>query len=159
HSVFARPEHSRAATRPRRLLAADGPWAAPLAGRSRGVMVADRQGVAVAYALYNLQERGTMFVKPGEPVYEGMVVGENSRTDDMDVNPSKEKKLTNMRTTASDEMIILEPPRQVTLELALEYIEDDELIEVTPSSIRLRKRALGATERRKLARNARAEES
>jgi len=100
-----------------------------------------------------------MFVKPGEPVYEGMVVGENSRTDDMDVNPSKEKKLTNMRTTASDEMIILEPPRQITLELALEYIEDDELIEVTPSSIRLRKRALGATERRKLARNARAEES
>src|SRR5438309_1660668 len=136
-----------------------GPWAGPISGRSRGVMVADRQGVAVAYALFNLQERGTMFVKPGEPVYEGMVVGENSRTDDMDVNPSKEKKLTNMRTTASDEMIILEPPRQITLELALEYIEDDELIEVTPSSIRLRKRALGATERRKLARNARAEEA
>jgi GTP-binding protein len=103
-----------------------------------------------------LQERGTMFVKPGEAVYEGMVVGENVRTGDMDVNPSKEKKLTNMRTTASDEMIILEPPRQITLELALEYIEDDELIEVTPASIRLRKRALGATERRKLARNARA---
>src|SRR5438874_2162480 len=136
-----------------------GPWAGPISGRSRGVMVADRQGVAVAYALFNLQERGTMFVKPGDPVYEGMVVGENSRTDDMDVNRSKEKKLTNMRTTASDEMIILEPPRQITLELALEYIEDDELIEVTPSSIRLRKRALGATERRKLARNARAEES
>src|SRR5213083_2026513 len=136
-----------------------GPWAGPISGRSRGVMVADRQGVAVAYALFNLQERGTMFVKPGDPVYEGMIVGENARTDDMDVNPSKEKKLTNMRTTASDEMIILEPPRQITLELALEYIEDDELIEVTPSSIRLRKRALGATERRKLARNARAEES
>src|SRR5436853_586506 len=135
-----------------------GPWARPISGRSRGVMVADRQGVAVAYALLNLQERGTMFVKPGEPVYEGMVVGENSRTDDMDVNPSKEKKLTNMRTTASDEMIILEPTRQVTLELALEYIEDDELIEVTPASIRLRKRALGATERRKLARNARSVE-
>ena len=136
-----------------------GPWAGPISGRSRGVMVADRQGVVVAYALFNLQERGTMFVKPGDPVYEGMIVGENVRTDDMDVNPSKEKKLTNMRTTASDEMIILEPPRQITLELALEYIEDDELIEVTPSSIRLRKRALGATERRKLARNARAEES
>jgi GTP-binding protein len=87
-------------------------------------------------------------------------VGENARIGDMDVNPSKEKKLTNMRTTASDEMITLEPPRQVTLELALEYIEDDELIEVTPLSIRLRKRALGATERRKLARTARsAEES
>ena len=137
-----------------------GPWAGPLSGRSRGVMVADREGVAVAYALFNLQERGTMFVKPGDAVYEGMIVGESARTGDMDVNPSKEKKLTNMRTTASDEMIVLEPPRQVTLELALEYIEDDELIEVTPSSIRLRKRALGATERRKLARNARsAEES
>src|SRR5881409_2363243 len=127
-------------------------WAGPLSGRNRGVMVADREGVVVAYALFNLQERGTMFVEPGDPLYEGMVVGENARVGDMDVNPSKEKKLTNMRTTASDEMIILEPPRQVTLELALEYIEDDELIEVTPSSIRLRKRALGATERRKLAR-------
>ena len=137
-----------------------GPWAGPLQGRSRGVMVADREGVAVGFALFNLQERGTMFVKPGDAVYEGMVVGENVRTGDMDVNPAKEKKLTNMRTTASDEMIILEPPRQITLELALEYIEDDELIEVTPSSIRLRKRALGATERRKLARDARsAEES
>src|SRR6184192_816144 len=135
-----------------------GPWAGPLEGRSRGVMVADREGVAVAYALFNLQERGAMFVKPGDPVYEGMIVGETARSGDMDVNPSKEKKLTNMRTTASDEMIMLEPPRQVTLELALEYIEDDELIEVTPSSIRLRKRALGATERRKLARNARAVE-
>ena len=135
-----------------------GRWAGPLSGRSRGVMVADREGVAVAFALFNLQERGTMFVKPGDAVYEGMVVGENARTGDMDVNPSKEKKLTNMRTTASDEMIMLEPPRLVTLELALEYIEDDELIEVTPSSIRLRKRALGATERRKLARNARAAE-
>src|SRR6266496_2677249 len=130
-----------------------GPWAGPLQGRSRGVLVADREGVAVGYALFNLQERGTMFVKPGDPVYEGMVVGENARVGDMDVNPSKEKKLTNMRTTASDEMIILEPPRQVTLELALEYIEDDELIEVTPSSLRLRKRLLGATERRKLARS------
>ncbi len=135
-----------------------GPWAGPLSGRSRGVLVADREGVVVAYALFNLQERGTMFVKPGDPAYEGMIVGENARTGDIDVNPSKEKKLTNMRTTASDEMIILEPPRQVTLELALEYIEDDELIEVTPASIRLRKRALGATERRKLARNARAVE-
>ena len=135
-----------------------GPWAGPLSGRSRGVMVADREGVVVAYALFNLQERGTMFVKPGDPVYEGMIVGESARAEDMDVNPAKEKKLTNMRTTASDEMIILEPPRQMTLELALEYIEDDELIEVTPSSVRLRKRALGATERRKLARTARAAE-
>ncbi|MGE5144952.1 MAG: translational GTPase TypA [Acidobacteriota bacterium] len=133
-----------------------GPWAGPLTGRSRGVMVADREGVAVAYALFNLQERGTMFVKPNDPVYEGMIVGEHVRPGDLDVNASKEKKLTNMRTTASDEMVILEPPRQVTLELALEYIEDDELIEVTPTSVRLRKHELGATARRKLARNLRA---
>src|SRR5207245_9584992 len=124
----------------------------------RWVGLAERERGAVLYARFNLQERGPMFVKAGEPVYEGMVVGENARVGDMDVNPSKEKKLTNMRTTASDEMIILEPPRQVTLELALEYIEDDELIEVTPSSIRLRKRALGATERRKLARKPRSVE-
>lgn len=133
-----------------------GPWAGPLSGRSRGVMVADREGVAVAYALFNLQERGTMFVKPGDPVYEGMIVGEHVRPGDLDVNATKEKKLTNMRTTASDEMVILEPPRQITLELALEYIEDDELIEVTPSSVRLRKRELQATARRKLARSLRA---
>jgi GTP-binding protein len=129
-----------------------GPWAGPISGRSRGVLVADREGVAVAYALFNLQERGSLFVRPGDAVYEGMVVGENARTGDIDVNPTREKKLTNIRTTASDEMIALEPPRQITLELALEYIEDDELIEVTPSSLRLRKRTLGATERRKLAR-------
>ncbi len=133
-----------------------GPWAGPISGRSRGVLVADREGVAVAYALFNLQERGTLFVRPGEPVYEGMIVGESARADDIDVNAAKEKRLSNMRTTASDEMIQLEPPRQVTLELALEYIEDDELIEVTPSSVRLRKRVLNATERRKLARSARA---
>jgi GTP-binding protein len=117
------------------------------------VLVADREGVVVAFALFNLQERATLFVQPGDPVYEGMIIGEHVRPGDMDVNATKEKKLTNMRTTASDEMIILEPPRQVTLELALEYIEDDELIEVTPSSVRLRKRLLGATERRKLARS------
>jgi len=131
-------------------------WAGPLAGRTRGVLVADRQGVVVAYALFNLQERGTLFVQPGDAVYEGMIVGEHARPGDLDVNATREKKLTNIRTTASDEMVILEPPRPVTLELALEYIEDDELIEVTPSSLRLRKRELGATERRKLARQARA---
>jgi GTP-binding protein len=132
-----------------------GPWAGPLSGRNRGVLVADREGVAVAYALFSLQERGTLLVRPGDPVYEGMIVGENARSGDIDVNPTREKKLTNIRTTASDEMIQLEPPRQMTLELALEFIEDDELIEVTPSSLRLRKRALGATERRKLARSGR----
>ncbi len=136
-----------------------GAWAGPLAGRKRGVLVADRQGVAVAFAIFSLQERATMFVSPGDAVYEGMIVGENSRTGDMDVNVTREKKLTNMRTTASDEMIRLEPPREVTLELALEYIEEDEWIEVTPAAVRLRKRALDAIERRKAARAARAAES
>jgi GTP-binding protein len=131
-----------------------GPWAGPLAGRKNGVLVADRVGAAVGFALFNLQERAQMFISPGDEVYEGMISGENSRPGDMDVNVSKEKKLTNMRTTASDENIQLETPRQITLEYALEYIEEDELIEVTPKSIRLRKRALAATERKKMARAA-----
>jgi len=133
-----------------------GPWAGPLAHRSRGVLVADREGTAVAYAIFGLQERAEMFVKPGDPVYAGMVVGESARTGDMDVNVTKEKKLTNIRTTASDEALRLEPPRDITLELALEYIEEDELIEVTPDAIRLRKRALDPTERRKAQRAAKA---
>ncbi|MEK9501416.1 translational GTPase TypA [Gaopeijia maritima] len=126
-----------------------GPWAGPLKGRSRGVLVADRAGQAVGFALFNLQERSTMFVSPGDPVYGGMIVGENVRQDDMDVNVTKEKKLTNMRTTSSDENIKLEPPRKLTLELSLEFIQDDELIEVTPGGIRLRKRTLDANQRRK----------
>jgi len=133
-----------------------GPWAGPLAHRSRGVLVADREGMAVAYAIFGLQERAEMFVKPGEPVYGGMVVGESARTGDMDVNITKEKKLSNIRTTATDEALRLEPPREITLELALEYIEDDELIEVTPDAIRLRKRALDPSERRKAQRAAKA---
>jgi GTP-binding protein len=132
-----------------------GPWAGPLAGRKRGVLVADREGSVVAYALGNLQERAQMFVMPGDLVYEGMIAGESSRPGDLDVNVTKEKKLTNMRTTASDENVILEPPRQITLEYALEYIEEDELIEVTPKNIRLRKRVLTANERKKAARAAR----
>ncbi len=131
-----------------------GPWAGPLSGRKRGVLVADREAPVVAFALGNLQERAQMFVTPGDVVYEGMIVGENSRPGDMDVNVGKEKKLTNMRTTASDDNVQLEPPRQITLEYALEYIEEDELIEVTPKTIRLRKRALQALERKKLARAA-----
>jgi len=126
-----------------------GPWAGNLRGRQKGVLVADREGDAVAFALFGLQERSTMLVSPGDPVYAGMIVGENVRPDDMDVNVCKEKKLTNMRTTASDENIKLEPPRKLTLELALEFIEDDELIEVTPAGIRLRKRILDANLRRK----------
>jgi len=131
-----------------------GPWAGDIRGRTRGVLVADRQGKVVAFALGGLQERATMFVSPGDDAYGGMIVGENSRTDDMDVNVSKEKKLTNMRTTASDENIKLEPPRKITLELALEFIEDDELIEVTPDAIRLRKRVLEPHLRKKAAKRA-----
>jgi GTP-binding protein len=132
-----------------------GPWAGPLAGRKRGVLIADREGSVVAFALGNLQERAQMFVQPGDQVYEGMLAGENSRPGDLDVNVTKEKKLSNMRTTASDENVILEPPRQITLEYALEYIEEDELIEVTPKTIRLRKRVLPANDRKKAARAAR----
>ncbi len=128
-----------------------GPWAGGLQGRKRGVLVADREGESVGYALWNLQERSTLFIGPGVPVYEGMIVGENARSGDMDVNVTKEKKLTNMRTTSADEAIRLEPPRQITLESALEFIEEDELIEVTPEAIRLRKRALDANARKKLA--------
>ena len=134
-----------------------GPWAGPLAGRKRGTYVSMENGVAVAFALFNLSERSTMFVAPGTPVYEGMIIGENSRPGDLDVNPTREKKLTNMRTTASDENIQLEPPRELTLEGALEYIEDDELIEITPQSIRLRKRMLKANDRKKLSREAKRE--
>jgi GTP-binding protein len=131
-----------------------GEWAGTLKGRSRGVLVADRPGKAVGFALFGLQDRATLFVKPGEDAYGGMIVGENSRTDDMDVNVSKEKKLTNMRTTASDENIKLEPPRHITLEFALEFIQDDELIEVTPDAIRLRKRVLDPNQRKKAAKKA-----
>jgi len=129
-----------------------GPWAGPLAGRKRGVLVADREGVAVAYALFNLQERATMFVRPGDEVYGGMIVGEHVRPGDLDVNVCKGKKLTNIRAAAADENIKLEPPRELTLEMALEFIEDDELIEVTPDAIRLRKRHLDPHERKKAAR-------
>ncbi len=132
-----------------------GPWAGPLAGRKRGVMVADREGAVVAYALGNLQERAQMFVSPGNLVYEGMIAGESARPGDMDVNVTKEKKLTNMRASGSDENVLLEPPREITLEYALEYIEEDELIEVAPRSIRLRKRLLQANDRKKAARAAR----
>jgi GTP-binding protein len=131
-----------------------GAWAGPLAGRTRGSLVSMENGTIVAFALANLQDRSTLFVQPGDEVYQGMVVGENSRPGDMDVNPTREKKLTNMRSKASDENVQLEPPRELTLEAALEYIEDDELIEVTPKSIRLRKRSLSASDRKKLSREA-----
>ena len=129
-----------------------GPHAGPMAGRKRGVLVADREGFAVGFALFNLQERATMFVRPGDEVYTGMIVGEHVRPGDLDVNACKTKKLTNMRTTSTDENIKLEPPRDLTLELALEFIEDDELIEVTPARIVLRKRHLDPNVRKKAAR-------
>ncbi len=131
-----------------------GQWAGPLAGRKRGVLVADREGAVVAFALGNLQERAQMFVAPTDLVYEGMIAGENSRPGDLDVNVTKEKKLTNMRASGSDDNILLEPPRQITLEYAMEYIEEDELIEVTPKTIRLRKRVLQVNDRKKAARAA-----
>jgi len=134
-----------------------GAWAGSLAGRTRGTLVSMEGGVIVAFALANLSERATLFVAPGDKVYEGMLVGENSRPGDMDVNPTKEKKLTNMRSKSSDENIQLEPPRELTLEGALEYIEEDELIEVTPQAIRLRKRFLSANDRKKLSREAKRE--
>ena len=131
-----------------------GAWAGPLASRKKGVLVADREGTVIAFALGNLQERAQMFVAPGDAVYEGMIAGENSRPADLDVNVTKEKKLTNMRASGSDDNVLLEPPRQITLEYGLEYIEEDELIEVTPSTIRLRKRALQVNDRKKASRAA-----
>ena len=134
-----------------------GPRAGHLQSRRRGVMVADREGKSIAFAIQNLQERATMFVSPGVEIYSGMIVGEHVRPGDLEVNVSKEKKLTNMRAASADENVRLEPPRDLTLELALEFINDDELIEVTPDAIRLRKRLLDPSERKKAMRKAAAE--
>jgi GTP-binding protein TypA/BipA len=128
------------------------PWAGELLTRTTGVLVSDRRGATVQFALMNLQERGTMFVGPGEEVYEGMIVGENSRTEDIDVNPVKEKHLTNMRSSTSDVLVRLIPHRQHTLEEAMEFVREDECVEVTPKGIRMRKVELGKTERMKAAR-------
>ena len=126
-----------------------GPWAGEVTHRTNGVLVSDRAGTSNAYALFNLQERAELFIGAGAEVYEGMIVGENSRAGDMDVNPTKEKKLTNIRTHAHDEALRLTPPRPLTLESAIEFIAGDELVEVTPASIRLRKRLLSAHDRRR----------
>jgi len=125
------------------------PWHGGIPSRSTGALVADRTGVATAYAIYNLQERGEIFVEPATTVYEGMIIGENSRPSDMDVNVTKEKKQTNMRASTADEAIRLIPPRILSLEQAIEFINDDELVEVTPKSIRLRKRILASNMRPK----------
>jgi GTP-binding protein len=125
------------------------PWHGAISARSTGVLIADRPGIATAYAIFNLQERGEIFVEPGTALYEGMIVGENSRQADMDVNVTKEKKQTNMRASSADEAIRLIPPRLLSLEQAIEFINDDELVEITPKSIRLRKRILAANVRPK----------
>jgi len=124
------------------------PWAGDLPGRIGGAMVADRQGLSTGFALDNLQLRGTLFISPGEDVYEGMVVGESSRPDEMVVNATKTKELTNIRTHDHDEQVRLPPPRRATLETAIEWIAEDELVEVTPHSVRIRKRHLSEQARR-----------
>jgi GTP-binding protein len=124
------------------------PWHGEIAHRATGALVADRAGRATAYAIENLQPRGTLFISPGTEVYEGMMVGEHARTNDLDVNITKEKKLSNMRASGSDDMIRLVPPRVLNLEQALELIKEDELVEVTPAAVRLRKRVLAAQRRK-----------
>jgi GTP-binding protein len=128
------------------------PWQGEIRTRPTGSLVADRRGPTAAFALLKLQERGQLFVGPGEEVYEGMVVGENARADDLDVNAVREKKLTNMRAAGSDETVKLVPHRQLSLDQALEFIREDECVEVTPAVVRLRKLVLDPVERQKAAR-------
>jgi len=130
------------------------PWAGPIEGRRNGSLISSEGGDAVHYALFYLQERGTLFVDPGEKVYVGMILGEHSRGSDLEVNPIKEKKLTNIRAAGKDDAMLLTPPRRMSLEQAIAYIEDDELVEVTPSAIRLRKRHLDPHARKRAERKA-----
>jgi GTP-binding protein len=123
------------------------PWHGAIPSRTTGALVADRGGIATPYAIWNLQERGEILIEPQTPVYEGMIIGENSRQRDMDVNVTKEKKQTNMRASTADEAIRIVPPRILSLEQAIEFINDDELVEVTPKNIRLRKKILAANQR------------
>ncbi len=127
------------------------PQPAPIARRRNGAMVADREGKTIPYALFHLQPRGVLFCGPGEPVYEGMIVGEHNRPNDLDVNVTKEKKLTNIRAAGRDENVIISPPRPITIETALDLIDSDELLEVTPEALRLRKRVLDKRRRPKRA--------
>jgi GTP-binding protein len=164
HTTFSIPARGLIGLRTRVLNATQGTaimhhrfekWGAmegDVAGRANGVLVSMVPGKAVAFGLDGLQERADLFIEPGDEVYEGMICGENARSEDMTVNPTKEKKLTNMRASGSDRNILLKPPRRMSLEEALEYIEDDELVEVTPAVIRLRKILLSEHERRKVAR-------
>jgi GTP-binding protein len=132
------------------------PWQGDLRTRPTGSLVADRRGTVAAFALFKLQERGTLFVAPGDEVYEGMIIGESSRGEDLDVNPTKEKHLTNMRSSTADELVRLVPKRELSLDQALEFLRVDEAVEVTPHAVRLRKAVLDGTARRKQARSARA---
>jgi GTP-binding protein len=132
------------------------PWHGDLRTRPTGSLVADRRGIVAAFALFNLQERGTLFVEPGDEVYEGMIVGENSRAEDLDVNAVKEKHLTNMRSSTADELVRLVPKRELSLDQAMEFLRADECVEVTPHSVRLRKVTLDKTQRMREARAARA---
>ncbi|GIK99845.1 MAG: GTP-binding protein [Alphaproteobacteria bacterium] len=142
-----------------RLFHAYAPYKGPIEGRRNGTLISNSGGTAVAYALWYLEERGPLFITPGTEVYEGMIIGEHSRGTDLEVNPLKAKQLTNIRTTSKDEAIRLTPPRAMSLEKAIAYIEDDELVEVTPKSIRLRKRLLDPNARKRAARAAEAEAS
>jgi GTP-binding protein len=123
------------------------PWAGELRTRTTGSLVADRSGNVTSYALLNLQDRGTLFVTPGIEVYEGMIVGETARAEDLDVNPTREKKLTNIRSSTGEELERLVPPRLLSLEQALEFCRPDECLEVTPEAVRLRKAVLSAAQR------------
>ena len=122
---------------------------ADIPGRRNGVLISQEDGAAVAYALWNLEDRGRMFVSPGEKLYTGMIIGIHSRDNDLNVNPIKGKKLTNVRASGTDEAVRLTPPIALTLESAIEFIDDDELVEITPQNIRLRKRYLDETERKR----------
>jgi GTP-binding protein len=133
------------------------PHKGPIQGRRNGVLISNDKGEAVAYALWNLEDRGPMMIEPGWKVYTGMIVGEHTRDNDLVVNVLKGKQLTNIRTTSKDEAVRLTPPIKMTLEKALAYIEDDELVEVTPESIRLRKKLLDETDRKRVARAREAE--
>ncbi|MEW5746565.1 MAG: translational GTPase TypA [Nitrospirota bacterium] len=126
------------------------PWHGPMSKRQTGALVADRSGKSTTYALFHLQPRGTLFIKENTPVYEGMIIGENARDNDLDVNVTKEKKLTNMRASGSDETLQLIPPRLLSLEQAIEFIKEDELVEITPQSVRIRKKVLEANKRPKM---------
>jgi GTP-binding protein len=130
------------------------PWKGAIEGRRNGVLVSNAGGAAVAYALWNLEERGPMFITPGTQVYEGMIVGAHTRGSDLVVNPIKGKQLTNIRTTSKDEAVRLTPPILMSLEQAIAYLDDDELVEVTPKSIRMRKRHLDANTRKRVSRAA-----